>query len=190
MALFIFIYSSSVHHRGWIMFCQKPGPENVLHRSLGETTSVGQFLYPGGRGYLANKQVRRDHAELPHVTSVTWLQNMAVSNCASSWLAFCLLFSVIYSSSSRSFTIDWKNNVFLKDGEPFRYISGSFHYFRVPKFYWQDRMSKMKAAGLNALQTWVEVFCDWICLLVWIRYCMTLIFFRKLSVGAKERRNC
>ena len=64
-----------------------------------------------------------------------------------------LILSITHSSSSRSFTIDWKNNVFLKDGEPFRYISGSFHYFRVPKFYWQDRMMKMKAAGLNALQT-------------------------------------
>ncbi|CAH3193164.1 unnamed protein product, partial [Porites evermanni] len=54
-----------------------------------------------------------------------------------------------------SFVVDWKNDVFLKDGEPFRYISGSFHYFRVPRFYWQDRLSKMKAAGLNAVQTYV-----------------------------------
>lgn len=59
----------------------------------------------------------------------------------------------IHFSFPRSFTIDYKNDVFLKDGEPFRYISGSFHYFRVPKPYWEDRMKKMKSAGLNALQT-------------------------------------
>jgi beta-galactosidase len=55
--------------------------------------------------------------------------------------------------STRSFTIDYDNNRFLKDGKAFRYISGSFHYFRVPREYWKDRLMKMKAAGLNAVQT-------------------------------------
>ncbi|KAH6940537.1 hypothetical protein HPB50_000558 [Hyalomma asiaticum] len=59
-------------------------------------------------------------------------------------------------TSSRSFTVDYANNQFLKDGQPFRYISGSLHYFRVPRAYWQDRMEKMRLAGLNALQTYVE----------------------------------
>ena len=66
---------------------------------------------------------------------------------------FLLLLSLVSSSSSRSFTIDYENNVFLKDGEPFRYISGSIDYFRIPRIYWQDRMSKMWAAGVNALTT-------------------------------------
>jgi beta-galactosidase len=57
--------------------------------------------------------------------------------------------------STRSFTIDYDNNRFLKDGKAFRYISGSFHYFRVPREYWKDRLMKMKAAGLNAVQTYV-----------------------------------
>ncbi|XP_049274850.1 beta-galactosidase isoform X4 [Rhipicephalus sanguineus] len=59
-------------------------------------------------------------------------------------------------SSRRSFTVDYANNQFLKDGETFRYISGSLHYFRVPRAYWRDRMVKMRMAGLNALQTYVE----------------------------------
>ena len=67
-----------------------------------------------------------------------------------------MFISFVHSSSSRSFTIDYENDVFLKDGEPFRYISGSFHYFRVAEFYWKDRLAKMKAAGLNTLQTWVK----------------------------------
>lgn len=78
---------------------------------------------------------------------------MASNVVARLFLGIFLVLSIVYPSASRSFTIDWKNNVFLRDGEPFRYIAGSFHYFRVPKFYWQDRMSKMRAAGLNAVQT-------------------------------------
>ncbi|XP_078656009.1 beta-galactosidase-like isoform X2 [Branchiostoma floridae x Branchiostoma belcheri] len=58
-------------------------------------------------------------------------------------------------ADSRSFSIDYDNNTFLKDGEPFRYISGSIHYSRVPRSYWQDRLNKMYAAGLNAIQTYV-----------------------------------
>lgn len=60
-----------------------------------------------------------------------------------------------YANSQRSFIIDYDNNQFSKDGQPYRYISGSMHYFRVPNEYWEDRLTKMKAAGLNAVQTYV-----------------------------------
>ena len=46
----------------------------------------------------------------------------------------------------------------MKDGQPFRYISGSIHPYRVPRSLWQDRLSKMKAAGLNAAQMYVMIF--------------------------------
>ena len=71
------------------------------------------------------------------------------------WVFLLLFFSVLRQCESRSFVIDYENDCFLKDGEPFRYISGSFHYFRVPRFYWKDRLMKMKAGGLNAVQTYV-----------------------------------
>ncbi|XP_040492930.1 beta-galactosidase isoform X2 [Ursus maritimus] len=58
-------------------------------------------------------------------------------------------------ASQRTFEIDYSHNRFLKDGQPFRYISGSIHYARVPRFYWKDRLLKMKMAGLNAIQTYV-----------------------------------
>ena len=32
-------------------------------------------------------------------------------------------------------------------------LSGSMHYFRVPPAYWKDRMMKLKAMGLNTLET-------------------------------------
>ncbi|GBN02022.1 Beta-galactosidase, partial [Araneus ventricosus] len=35
-------------------------------------------------------------------------------------------------------------------------MSGSIHYFRVPNQFWYDRLYKMKMAGLNAIQTYVE----------------------------------
>lgn len=56
----------------------------------------------------------------------------------------------------RTFIIDYQNDQFLKDGEPFRYISGSFHYFRAHQDSWQAKLRTMRAAGLNAVSTYVE----------------------------------
>ncbi|NXI42276.1 BGAL galactosidase, partial [Galbula dea] len=55
----------------------------------------------------------------------------------------------------RSFGIDYDCGCFVKDGRPFQYISGSIHYSRVPRYYWKDRLLKMKMAGLDAIQTYV-----------------------------------
>lgn len=44
---------------------------------------------------------------------------------------------------------------FTLEGEPFRILGGSVHYFRVPRAYWEDRLLKMKACGLNTLTTYV-----------------------------------
>ncbi|MCI4394758.1 hypothetical protein PGIGA_G00172300 [Pangasianodon gigas] len=69
---------------------------------------------------------------------------------------FCFtLFPLTLSLAAPSFTVDYKNNSFLKDGEYFRYISGSIHYSRIPRLYWKDRLLKMYMAGLNAVQTYV-----------------------------------
>ncbi|XP_073333127.1 beta-galactosidase-like [Pagrus major] len=55
----------------------------------------------------------------------------------------------------RSFSVDYKNDCFRKDGDKFRYISGSIHYSRIPRVYWKDRLLKMYMAGLNAIQTYI-----------------------------------
>ena len=57
------------------------------------------------------------------------------------------------SGAKRSFVIDWENDQFLKDGKPFRYVSGSMHYYNTPAPLWRDRLQKMKYGGLNAVQT-------------------------------------
>jgi beta-galactosidase len=55
--------------------------------------------------------------------------------------------------SDRSFKI--VGNDFVMDGKPFRYISGSFHYFRQEPELWDDTLKKMANGGLNAIQTYV-----------------------------------
>lgn len=66
------------------------------------------------------------------------------------YMIFC------FKADSRSFSIDYKNNCFRKDGKPFQYISGSIHYSRIPREYWKDRLLKMYMTGLNAIQVYVE----------------------------------
>jgi beta-galactosidase len=51
------------------------------------------------------------------------------------------------------FTFD--DNNFLLYGKPFRVLSGALHYFRVLPELWDDRMAKLKAMGLNTLETYV-----------------------------------
>lgn len=48
------------------------------------------------------------------------------------------------SDSQPYFTLNNKNITIF---------SGSFHYYRVPRAYWRDRLRKMKAAGLNTVAT-------------------------------------
>ena len=52
-----------------------------------------------------------------------------------------------------TFTIE--ENSFLLDDLPFRILSGAMHYFRVHPDYWKDRLLKMRAMGLNTLETYV-----------------------------------
>ncbi|XP_022616923.1 beta-galactosidase-1-like protein 2 [Seriola dumerili] len=44
---------------------------------------------------------------------------------------------------------------FTLERKPFCILGGSIHYFRVPRAYWEDRLLKMKACGLNTLTTYV-----------------------------------
>lgn len=69
---------------------------------------------------------------------------------------FVLVSSHIPIKNQRTFSVDYKNNSFLKDGEPFRYISGAFHYFRSHPNSWQKKLRTMRAAGLNTVSTYVE----------------------------------
>lgn len=71
------------------------------------------------------------------------------------WLASSSA-NIINSNQQRTFVVDYDNNQFLKDGEPFRFIAGSFHYFRSLPQSWQRKLRTMRSAGLNAVTTYVE----------------------------------
>lgn len=45
------------------------------------------------------------------------------------------------------------------DGEPQIIISGEVHYYRLQKDEWQDRLSKLKEAGLNAVASYIPWLC-------------------------------
>jgi beta-galactosidase len=51
------------------------------------------------------------------------------------------------------FTI--QGNDFTLDSQPFRVLSGALHYFRIPRAYWDDRLYKARAMGLNTVETYV-----------------------------------
>lgn len=42
---------------------------------------------------------------------------------------------------------------FVVEGKTKRILSGAVHYFRVVPAYWEDRLKKLKAAGLNTVET-------------------------------------
>ncbi|XP_078184733.1 beta-galactosidase-1-like protein isoform X2 [Callithrix jacchus] len=66
-----------------------------------------------------------------------------------------LLTLLLPQADTRSFVVDRDHDRFLLDGAPFRYVSGSLHYFRVPRVLWADRLLKMRWSGLNAIQFYV-----------------------------------
>lgn len=70
-------------------------------------------------------------------------------------LTYLFLFSICLQKP-RTFTVDYPNNCFLKDGLPYQYVAGSFHYFRALPQTWERKLRTMRAAGLHAVTTYVE----------------------------------
>eukprot|EP00117_Sycon_ciliatum_P035524 scpid37376/ scgid1836/ Beta-galactosidase-1-like protein 2 len=52
-------------------------------------------------------------------------------------------------------TFSDSGSTFLLRGKPLRILSGEMHYFRVVPQYWQDRLLRLRAAGLNTVSTYV-----------------------------------
>ena len=48
-----------------------------------------------------------------------------------------------------------KNGVFYLDDQPFQILSGGIHYFRTVPAHWEDRLLKLKALGLNTVETYI-----------------------------------
>ncbi len=52
-------------------------------------------------------------------------------------------------------TATTRGHDFVVDGKPFQIISGAIHYTRIPRAEWPDRLAKMRAMGLNTVETYV-----------------------------------
>ncbi len=50
--------------------------------------------------------------------------------------------------------LTYDQNQFYLDGNPFRIVSGTIHYFRVVPEYWEDCLKKLRAAGFNCVETY------------------------------------
>lgn len=82
-------------------------------------------------------------------------------------LLFCVAGAVVFyaNQSKRSRPVATKmsrveglranSSQFTLERKPYHILGGSIHYFRVPRAYWEDRLLKMKACGLNTLTTYV-----------------------------------
>lgn len=55
----------------------------------------------------------------------------------------------------KPFLLETSGSEFLRDGRPHRIFGGALHYFRVPPDYWEDRLRKYAACGLNTVETYV-----------------------------------
>lgn len=51
--------------------------------------------------------------------------------------------------------IDFDKKGLIINGEHEFILSGTFHYFRVPKELWRDRFEKIRAAGFNCVDTYI-----------------------------------
>lgn len=56
---------------------------------------------------------------------------------------------------SQTSVLTIESNRFMKNGQPWRILSGSMHYFRLHPDHWQDRMERVKATGLNTVSFYI-----------------------------------
>ncbi|KAK7873186.1 hypothetical protein R5R35_006400 [Gryllus longicercus] len=60
-----------------------------------------------------------------------------------------------YTSGGVTEGLEAENRQFTLNGRPLSLFSGALHYFRVPPALWRDRLRRMRAAGLVAVETYV-----------------------------------
>lgn len=67
-----------------------------------------------------------------------------------------LRFMLLPPKAERSFKIDYERDTFVMDGKDFRYVAGSFHYFRALPETWRTKLRTLRAGGLNAVDLYVQ----------------------------------
>ena len=81
---------------------------------------------------------------------------MRVSRLLGGVAAAALVASVLLAHSAAAAganpTFKIANGRFERDGKPFRIMAGSIHYSRVVPELWADRLQRLRAMGLNAVE--------------------------------------
>ncbi|MDO5739271.1 MAG: beta-galactosidase [Ornithinimicrobium sp.] len=60
-----------------------------------------------------------------------------------------------HESTTGTPTLTVADGTFRKGGEPHQILSGALHYFRVHPELWHDRLQRLRALGLNTVETYV-----------------------------------
>ncbi len=60
---------------------------------------------------------------------------------------------ILSSVAKNSPAVTFSGKDFVVKGKKTKLLSGSIHYFRVVPSYWEDRMRKLVAMGLNTVET-------------------------------------
>ncbi len=66
-------------------------------------------------------------------------------------------FDYYTSGGVNSGLIPSSSDQFLLNGKPYKLIAGAIHYFRVHPKYWRDRLRKLRAAGVTAVETYTTI---------------------------------
>lgn len=59
--------------------------------------------------------------------------------------------ALLHAAAAGTFTV--AQDAFQLDGKNVTLLSGSIHYHRVHPALWRDRLARLRALGLNAIQT-------------------------------------
>ena len=90
-------------------------------------------------GYLFLRRTNSGHQPLKHSANVDKFKNVSMKKKTED------------AVTGPSLKMDDKD--FFLNGKPLRILSGAIHYFRVVPEYWRDRLLKLKAMGLNTVES-------------------------------------
>lgn len=70
-------------------------------------------------------------------------------------LLILLMMPMLLAAEQNEKRFEIKDGKFLLEGEPIQLICGEMHYPRIPREYWEDRILRAKAMGLNTISAYV-----------------------------------
>ena len=97
------------------------------------------------------------HLTCPHVTPHTHAFAPAANCTAHVHIQYISCAPLTTEWSTLAHVGVWTRVQFLRDDVPTALRAGEVHYSRVPVEYWDDRLARLRAMGLNSIQTYVCV---------------------------------